>query len=208
MNLSSYHLLLFLACLLIFFLSCESVYVLIGTEPKCYTLEKPRDTPMVFKYEIIDLDHHINFDIYAGEKPSPEVQLKHKELYKVGHIDYIAEIDGIYTYCLQQSSPQRTVSRIKLFLSYGFDDYHYHNLLKQHNFDTVNLYVHKLNDLLTMTLNEADYMKHKEVQYHQETEKMNTASLWWPVLQIGILVVTGIYQVRHLKNFFKSNKLI
>lgn len=41
----------------------------------------------------------------------------------------------------------------------------------------------------------ADYQKHKEVDYHEETEGMNTAALWWPMLQIAILVLTGVFQV-------------
>ena len=67
---------------------------------------------------------------------------------------------------------------------YGFDSEHYEKLIKDHNFDAVNLQVHKLNDLLTMTLNEADFQKHKEVDYHYDTEKMNNAALWWPVVQV------------------------
>jgi len=59
-----------------------------------------------------------------------------------------------------------------------------------------------------MTLNEADYQKHKEVDHHAETESMNVATLWWPMLQIGILVITAVCQVQHLKGFFKANKFI
>eukprot|EP01035_Chromulina_nebulosa_P017177 gene17177-22693_t len=59
-----------------------------------------------------------------------------------------------------------------------------------------------------MTINEADYQKHKEVEYHTQTEAMNKAVLWWPIFQIGILVLTGIIQVQNLKLFFKNNKLI
>jgi len=68
--------------------------------------------------------------------------------------------------------------------------------------------VHKLNDMMSMTLDEADFQKHKEVDFHKETEKMDNAALWWPMLQIGILVLTGIFQVQHLKRFFKAHKLI
>ncbi len=75
-------------------------------------------------------------------------------------------------------------------MKYGYDNDHYDALVKEHNFDTVNLQVHKLNDLLTLTLNEADYQKHKEVAYHDQTEKMNTAALWWPVVQVRTHLIT------------------
>jgi hypothetical protein len=46
------------------------------------------------------------------------------------------------------------------------------------------------------------------MEYHDETEAMNAATLWWPIAQIGILIIVGVFQVKHLKTFFKTNKLI
>ena len=34
-------------------------------------------------------------------------------------------------------------------------------------------------------LNEADYMKDKEVLFHQQCERMNSAARWWPILQVS-----------------------
>ena len=101
-------------------------------------------------------------------------------------VEYTTDNDGFYCYCVQQilSKDSNEPSRLSLRLSYGFDEGHYEKLMKDHNFDAVNLQVHKLNDVLTMTLNEADYQKHKEVEYHDETEKMNSAALWWPIVQV------------------------
>ena len=125
-------------------------------------------------------------------------------------MDFTADNDGYYSICVAQSVavPVEHPTRLKLAINYGYDNEYYEKLLKEHNFDAVNMEVHKLNDMMTMTLNEADFQKHKEVDYHLETEKMDNATLWWPMLQIGILVMTGIFQVQHLKSFFKSNKLI
>lgn len=68
--------------------------------------------------------------------------------------------------------------------------------------------IHKLNDIMSLTLNEADFQKHKEAVFHQETEDMQIETIWWPIFQVMILVVAGYVQVLHLKNFFKSRKLI
>lgn len=198
-------------CLLAILQHAKAVYLLIGAQEKCYTLEAPRDTPMVFNYEIYDSQDvgKIGFSLYYGTLPDKSLQIKADELKtKEGTVDYVADNDGFYCYCLTQLETLNSPTRIEFLLTYGFDDKYYTKLLDEHNFDSVNLLVHKLNDILTMTLNEADYQKHKEVDYHIETEKMNNAALWWPVLQIGILIFTGVCQVQHLKNFFKSNKFI
>jgi hypothetical protein len=139
---------------------------------------------MFFNYEIYDDGREIIFDLYYGTNPDPAVQIMHKILTeKVGHVDFTADNDGVFSYCLSQNSGDLP-TRTKMLINYGFDSEHYEKLIKEHNFDAINLQVHKLNDLLTMTLNEADFQKHKEVDYHDETERMNNAALWWPVVQV------------------------
>ena len=142
---------------------------------------------MFFKYEVLDEGREVIFDLFYGTDPKPELQIMHKILTDPkGHVDFTADNDGYYSYCVMQSSQyQKVPSRLSMHLVYGFDDEHYDKLIKEHNFDEVNLQVHKLNDLLTMSLNEADFQKHKEVEYHEETEKMNNAALWWPVVQVS-----------------------
>lgn len=171
---------------------------------------------MFFTYTLPS-DAHVVFDLYYGSTPKQELQIMHKVLSEKlkeiqqgnGHIDFTADNDGLYSYCLsKQNLADPKPVKVSISLTYGFDSEHYRKLIESKNFDAVNLQVHKLNDVLTMTLNEADYQKHKEVDYHRDTEKMNLAALWWPVLQIVILIATGVYQVHHLKNFFKSNKFI
>lgn len=212
----------------------EALYFLVREERKCYSLEQPRNTPVVFNYEILDTDEVVMFDLYYGKKANKESVIFHKTLRDAsGHIDFVTDNEGYYLLCVQQASPRtpglegkgskkqhaskeaevtaevmRHPTRFRLAIRYGYDSEYYEKLGKKENFDTVNLDVRRLNDMLDMTLNEADYQKHKEVDYHAETESMNTAALWWPMLQIGILVLMGIFQVSHLKSFFKSNKLI
>lgn len=125
-----------------------------------------------------------------------------------GHIDFVTDSSGFYSYCFKQIQSDDTSTRFKMIVNYGFDDEYYEKLSETQKIDAINTETHKINDLLLMTINEADYQKHKEVKYHSQTERLNRTVLWWPMLQIGILVITGIFQVQHLKNFFKNNKLV
>jgi hypothetical protein len=199
----------FLLCLSTL-LCANGLYFLVKEKPKCFTFEQPKDMPMFFTYRIPPNEQEVIFELFYGSMPRPEMQIMHKVLAGgAGHVDFTADNDGVYSYCLMKSDQyQQAPVKLSISLTYGFDSEHYQKLVEGHNFDAVNLQVHKLNDILTMTLNEADYQKHKEVEYHKDTEKMNSAALWWPVVQIIILILTGVYQVHHLKNFFKSNKFI
>jgi len=172
-------------------------------------LEQPKDTPILFAYEILDLSHEINLSFYYGALAMHDLLISEKNLLDaIGHVEFVADNDGFYSICVKQLTPQEHPTRLKLQINYGYDNEYYEELSKKHGFDAINMEVHKLNDIVSMTLSEADYQKHKEVDYHEETEEMNSATLWWPMLQIGILIVTGIFQVQYLKYFFKSHKLI
>ncbi|CAM9279484.1 unnamed protein product [Chrysoparadoxa australica] len=48
----------------------------------------------------------------------------------------------------------------------------------------------------------------QEVDFHLKSESMNSAALWWPMIQVAVLLVFGVMHVRHLKAFFKGKKLI
>jgi hypothetical protein len=142
---------------------------------------------MFFTYQVISETQDIEFGLYYGSNPRPELEIMKKPLTEnSGHIDFTADNDGTYSYCLSKSNFEDiTPIKVSISLTYGFDNEHYEKLIQNHNFDAINLQVHKLNDILTMTLNEADYQKHKEVEYHKDTEKMNMAALWWPVGQVS-----------------------
>ncbi|KAM5217616.1 transmembrane emp24 domain-containing protein 9-like isoform 2-T2 [Hipposideros larvatus] len=48
----------------------------------------------------------------------------------------------------------------------------------------------------------------REERFRLTSESTNRRVLWWSVLQTLILVATGIWQMRHLKSFFKAKKLV
>ena len=194
----------------------SSAYMSIGGTRKCMTIDKPRDTPITFFYEILDAGEVVSFDVYYGAVADSRMSIMHEQLSNpAGSIEYVTDVDGDLLYCMSKpfnpESPlgkQDVPVRFKVLVNYGYSDAHYQKLTTEQEFDAVNLDIRKLNDMMDLAINEADYQKYKEMEYHDETEAMNAATLWWPVAQIGILVLIGVFQVRHLKHFFKTNKLI
>lgn len=140
----------------------------------------------------MDADHIVTFSLYYGATPTDDLLIFNKEFVKpIGHVDFITDNDGIYSICLSKLELDETdkvvpPTRLKLSVNYGYDNEYYEKLSKKENFEAINMEVHKLNDMMTMTLNEADYQKHKEVEYHTLTERMNIAALWWPMAQVSV----------------------
>jgi hypothetical protein len=55
---------------------------------------------------------------------------------------------------------------------------------------------------------EADFFKERDVIYHQQTDDLHKATLFWPILHVGILLVTGFTQANHIVRFFQSRRII
>ena len=194
----------------------SSAYMSIGATPRCMTIDKPRDTPITFFYEILDAEEVVSFKMYYGAVADSKMSIMNEQLSNpAGSIEYVTDVDGDHLYCMSKPvnpddppGTQNVPVRFKILVNYGYGDAHYQKIAKEQEFDAVNLDIRKLNDMMDLAIMEADYQKYKEMEYHEDTEKMNAATLWWPVAQIGILVLIGVFQVRHLKSFFKTNKLI
>lgn len=48
----------------------------------------------------------------------------------------------------------------------------------------------------------------REERFRQTSESTNQRVLWWALAQTLILLVTGFWQMRHLKGFFEAKKLV
>ena len=82
-------------------------FILKGSR-KCFNIEQPKDTPIIFSYEIIDDDHTIEFELFYGIAPKSELQIIHETLTeKVGHIDFTVDNDGYYLACFQQAAKDK-----------------------------------------------------------------------------------------------------
>jgi hypothetical protein len=99
-----------------------------------------------------------------------------------------------------------TFQRLDLSIDFGHDKEYYEELVKEQSFEPLNLEVRKINDEMNLwvyqllvlydvvsnalfrdfrILNEADYQKHKEIDYHEQTVSMNQAAMWFPMIQVS-----------------------
>lgn len=57
-------------------------------------------------------------------------------------------------------------------------------------------------------IKEADFFKERDALYHQQTDDLHKATLFWPILHCCILAVTGFTQANHIIIFFKKRRII
>lgn len=51
-------------------------------------------------------------------------------------------------------------------------------------------------------------LQYREERFRMTSESTNQRVLWWSIAQTLILIVTGIWQMKHLKSFFEAKKLV
>lgn len=124
-----------------------------------------------------------------------------------GEIDMSTSSDSTHHLCFKPAMKQDRPLRLDLDVHAGLSDRYYDKLATQHNMDKLQVQVVKLNDELAGILAEADYMKDKEVKFHRKTERVSLAAIWWPMLQLAILIITALFYVRNLKTFFAAKSL-
>lgn len=59
-----------------------------------------------------------------------------------------------------------------------------------------------------LTLTAVFPLQFREERFRMTSESTNQRVLWWSIAQTVILILTGIWQMRHLKSFFEAKKLV
>jgi len=57
-------------------------------------------------------------------------------------------------------------------------------------------------------LSEADFSKERDALFHKQTLSMHSATLFWPIVQVFVLLATGFAQASHIVRFFQSRRII
>ena len=57
-------------------------------------------------------------------------------------------------------------------------------------------------------LREADFAKERDAVFFKQTDAMNSATVFWPIMQVCILLATGFTQANHIVRFFKQRRIL
>ena len=93
-------------------------------------------------------------------------------------------------------------------LQVGESTIDYTALAKKEHLSDVEVRVRKLSDRIASVMNELHYQRQREEDFRNTSESTNTRVMWWSILQTTVMLVSAGWQVRHLKDFFESKKLV
>jgi hypothetical protein len=82
----------------------SALYFMVTPAARCFTIDEPRDTPLIFSYNVMDEDHTVDLGIYYGVVANEEMRIQGKKIHKVGHVDFVTDNEGEFALCFNQGS--------------------------------------------------------------------------------------------------------
>eukprot|EP01102_Stenamoeba_stenopodia_P008606 TRINITY_DN2497_c0_g1_i1.p1 TRINITY_DN2497_c0_g1~~TRINITY_DN2497_c0_g1_i1.p1 ORF type:complete len:215 (-),score=56.21 TRINITY_DN2497_c0_g1_i1:58-702(-) len=209
--------------LLVFVLVClHSVLglhqIISESEKKCYIEEVPRDTLVLVQWKAEDLTRSL-----ADQLSNPigfKVTVKDPDntiIYSKPHpfssrAAFTVFQGGEHEICIQSNASRWFGNGLKVKLEVdietGSGAVDYEELAQAEHLSELQTEVRRLNDQAREVIKEQSYLKGREMISRDESEGINSKVMWWSIAETGLLVISGMWQIRHLKQFFRQKKLV
>jgi len=207
------------ASLLIFLPFANCLYFHIAeTERKCFIEEIPDQTMVIGNYKVQLFDPQTRgYADYPGigmhvEVKSPEDQIILSKLYtSEGKFTFTSNMPGEHVICLYSNSTRWFAGaqlRVHLDIQAGEHAQDYSQIAAKDKLNELQLRIRQLLDQVEQITKEQNYQRYREERFRQTSESTSQRVLWWSIAQTVILLLTGFWQMRHLKGFFEAKKLV
>ncbi|KAJ1982789.1 emp24p/erv25p- protein [Dimargaris xerosporica] len=191
-------------------------FYLQNKESKCFTEDLPKHTTVTGHFKtkewieqekrLID-NPSIGLQIIVEELPGRNPIVNQKSGHE-GKFTFTSAKAGQHSICLHGNAtswfnPHTT--QVKLDLTFGNPQEESDATTK---LDTLAERVRTLNKRTTRVQEELEAQRVREVEFRDLSEKVNSHVVWYVVLQLVVLGLTCVWQVRYLRTFFVKKKLI
>ncbi|KAK2502319.1 hypothetical protein MC885_000666 [Smutsia gigantea] len=181
-------------------------------------LQRLREVPGNYKTELYDpamekyqpSPQWINLFVFV--KDPENKNLLARQYGPQGSFTFTSQSPGEHQICLHLESIRFALFydgklAIHLDMQLGEHTTDYAEFAAKDKLTLLHLRVQQLVEQVVQIQKEQEYQRRQEERFRQTSESTNQRVLWWSILQTFILVATGIWQMQHLKSFFKAKKL-
>lgn len=196
------------------------LYFHIGeTERKCFIEEIPDDTTVLVNYKVEIFDPRADDFIRSSpgmgmhvEVSDPDDKTILSRVYSSeGRISFTSHTPGEHVICLYSNTSawfSGTQLRVHLDIQVGEHAIEYANIAQKEKFTELELRIRQLLDQVEQITKEQNYQRYREERFRQTSESTHRRVLWWSLTQSVVLLIMGLWQMKHLKNFFEAKKLV
>mmetsp|Transcript_2084 Transcript_2084/g.3332 ORF Transcript_2084/g.3332 Transcript_2084/m.3332 type:complete len:206 (-) Transcript_2084:34-651(-) len=129
-----------------------------------------------------------------------------------GSFAFTSTSAGVYTFCfnLISTGGQKYVppARVSFDLKVGVEAEDYDAIAISEHLSPLEVELRKLEDAAAAVNKHMNYMRQREAAMRNTNESTNSRVLWLSFFSMVTLVSLGVWQIIHLKKYFKSRKLI
>jgi len=206
---------------LVSFLLCLVTYAnalhfyLDANQKRCFIEELPSDTVVEGHYKALEWSQEqnkyvenpeLNIVVEVTEQPSGHVVVKTNAPLD-GKFTFTSHESGDHAICLSTNYASwfaHTHIRMSIQIAVGAtrpdvekDRSHISELASK---------VRDLNIKVEDVRREQQYQRERERDFRDTSELTNSRAVWYSLAQIGVLLATCLWQMRHLKEFFQDRK--
>lgn len=200
----------------------QCLYFHIGeTEKKCFIEEIPDETMVIGNYKTQLYDKKSNNFMPSSPGIGMHVEIKgpdddiilSKMYSSEGRFTFTSHTPGEHLICIYSNSTSWAMfgsnkMRVHLDIEVGEHANDYREIQEKDKLTELQLRVRQLLDQVEQIQKEQNYQRYREERFRHTSESTNQRVLWWSIAQTAILLVTGFWQMRHLKGFFEAKKLV
>uniref|UniRef100_A0A8C3MSP8 Uncharacterized protein n=2 Tax=Passeriformes TaxID=9126 RepID=A0A8C3MSP8_GEOPR len=130
-----------------------------------------------------------------------------------GRFTFTSHTPGEHQICLHSNSTRMALFaggklRVHLDIQVGEHTNNYPEIAAKDKLTELQLRARQLLDQVEQIQKEQNYQRYREERFRMTSESTNQRVLWWSIAQTVILILTGLWQMRHLKSFFEAKKLV
>lgn len=189
------------------------------TERKCFIEEIPDETLVVgnYKCQLHDpktggfMPSSPGIGMHVEVRDPDDKVIMSKVYSSEGRFTFTSYAPGEHVICLYSNSSKwfsGSQLRVHLDLQVGEHAIDYGNVVQKDKLTELQLRVRQLLDQVEQITKEQNYQRYREERFRLTSDSTSQRVLWWSVCQTSVLVILGIWQMRHLKSFFEAKKLV
>ncbi|VDL60786.1 unnamed protein product [Hymenolepis diminuta] len=182
---------------------------------KCFIEEVPEDTLISGSYAISVLDNdkfvrNPDYGVHVEVKDPEGNPVLSRVYSSEGKFVVTSLAAGEHSICLSTrgSSWSKALLRVSLDIAVGDHATDYKEVASREKLNDIQLRIRQLLDQVAMLAKDQDFQRAREEYFRRLSESINSRVTLWSIVQVVLLVLTGVFQMRNLRSFFLAKKLV
>ena len=196
----------------------QSLYFYVDTsERKCFVEELAKDTMVIGMYRSEQWDSSkggyiensaLGIHIMVTHQANNHVLKDHKGA-SSGRVAFTADEPGSYSICFSTNNTGWfSHEKARMYFDLATGDALTDSQDANSKLSDLALRVRDLNHRVKDIRREQDYQRQREAEFRDKSEAVNGHAISYTILQMIVLGMTAVWQMRHLKGFFEAKKLV